>query len=97
LIVRVEVGPIHGDDDRAALADHLSHPGAEHVPYDDSLIAEQSVDQFYGLLGEPASLLSQGVTDGRNGQRSARHDPERGARQRIDALGVDILGEMALR
>src|SRR5271167_2087440 len=44
LVVGVEVGPIHGDDDRAALADHLGHPGAEHVPYDDALIAEQSVD-----------------------------------------------------
>src|SRR5271167_2652440 len=43
LVVRVEVGPIHGDDDRAALADQLGHPGAEHVPYDDALIAEQSV------------------------------------------------------
>ena len=28
LIVGVEVGPVHGDDDRAALADHLAHPGA---------------------------------------------------------------------
>jgi hypothetical protein len=44
LVVRVEVGPIHGDDDRAALADHLGHPGAEYVPYDDALIAEQSVN-----------------------------------------------------
>ena len=25
-----------------ALANHLGHPGAEHVPYDDALIAEQS-------------------------------------------------------
>ena len=93
LVVRVEVGPIHGDDDRAALADHLGHPGAEHVPYDDALIAEQSVDLLDGVLGEPTSRLSQGMADDRNGERSARHDPERGAGQRIDALGVHIPGE----
>ena len=93
LVACVEVGPIHGDDDRAALADHLGHPGAEHVPYDDALIAEQSVDLLDGVLGEPTSRLSQGMADDRNGERSARHDPERGAGQQIDALGVHIPGE----
>jgi Transposase IS116/IS110/IS902 family len=63
LVVRLEVGPIHGDDDRAALADHLGHPGAEHVPYDDTMIAEQSVDLLNGALGEPTSRLSQGGPD----------------------------------
>ena len=57
LVVCVEVGPIHGDDDRAALADYLGHPGAEHCPYDDALIAEQSVDLLDGVLGEPTSRL----------------------------------------
>jgi hypothetical protein len=31
-IVCVEVGPILGDDDRAALASYLGNPGVEHVP-----------------------------------------------------------------
>ena len=36
------------------------------------------------------------MADDRNGERSARHDPERGAGQRIDALGVHIPGENRL-
>jgi hypothetical protein len=36
LIVRVEIGPVHGDDDRLAVASDLRHPGAARL--DDRLI-----------------------------------------------------------
>jgi len=44
LIVRVEIRPVHGDDNRLARANNFRHPRGEHVPYDNALIAQQPVD-----------------------------------------------------
>ena len=97
LIVRVEIGPVHGDDDRLALANDLGHPGREHVPHDDALIAQQPVDLLDGVLAEQTARLGQGMADDRNRQRSARHDAERAVGQGLHALGVEVFGEYPRR
>ena len=95
LIVGVEIGPVHGHDDRLALADHLRYPRREHVPDDDALIAQQPINLLDGVLAEQAASLRQGLTDDRHRQRSARHDAERAVGQGRDTLGMQVFGKYA--
>ena len=93
LIVGVEIGPVHGDDDLLARADDFPDPEREHLPDDDAAIAQQPIDLFDGVLVEQAARLRQRMADDRDRERSARHDAERAVGQRLDTLGVQVAGE----
>ena len=93
LIVGVEIGPVHGDDDRLPLANDLRHPGRKHIPNDDALIAQQPIDLLDGVLAEQPARLRQGLADDRHRQRSTRHHPERTVRQGLHPLRVEVFGK----
>jgi len=93
LIVSVEIGPIHGDDDLLAWADDFPHPGREYLPDDDASIAQQPIDLFDRVLVDEAARLRQRMADDRDRQRSAGHDAERAVGQRLDPLGVQVASE----
>ena len=63
LIIRVEIRPIHGHDDRLARAHNFRHPRGEHVPHDDAFIAKQPVDLLDRVLTQKAARLGQGLAD----------------------------------
>ena len=96
LIVRVEIRPVHGDDNRLPRANNFRHPGSEHVPYDDALIAQQPVDLLDGVFAQQSTRLGQGLADDRHRQRLARHDADGAIGKRHHALGVNIFGEYAV-
>ena len=93
LIVGVEIGPVHGDDDPLARADDFPHPGREHLPDDDAAIAQQPIDLFDGVLVDEAARLRQRMANDRDSQRSAGHHPQRAVGKGFDALGVQALVE----
>jgi hypothetical protein len=96
LIVGVKIGPVHGHDDRLALANDFRHPRGEHVPHDNALIAQQPIDLLDGVLAEQAARLSQGLADDRHRQRCARHHAERAIGQRLHTLRMEVFGEYAV-
>jgi hypothetical protein len=96
LIVVVEVGPVHGDDDLRARADHMRHPAGEALPDIDALVAEQAVNLLNRVLGDQAARLGEGLADHRHRQRCAGHDTERGTGQGVDALGVQVVAVEAV-
>ena len=51
LVVRVEIRPVHGDDDLSP-RHRPRHPAREPVPDHDALVAEQPIDLLDGVLGE---------------------------------------------
>ena len=81
LVVAVEVGPVHGNDDLLARADQMRHPAGEAVPDIDALVAEQSVDLLDRMLGHEAACLRQCLPDHRHRQRRTGHDAKGGRGQ----------------
>ena len=57
LIVGIEIGPVHRNDDRLALADDVAGPWREEVTDHNALVAQQPVDLFDGVpVGQPSGL-----------------------------------------
>jgi hypothetical protein len=63
LPVTVELGPVHGDQDRLACADHVRHPMGEAVPHIDALVAEQPVHLLDRVFGHQPARLRQRLTN----------------------------------
>jgi hypothetical protein len=93
LIVSVEIGPIHGDDDLLAWADDFPHPGREYLPDDNASMAQQPIDLFDRVLVDEAARLRQRMADDRDRQRSAGHGVERAVGPRLDPLGAQVASE----
>jgi len=68
LVVAVEIGPVHGNDDFFARADQMRHPAGEAVPDVDAFVAEQPVDLLDRVLGHEAARLRQCLPDHRHRQ-----------------------------
>jgi hypothetical protein len=66
LIVRVEIRPVHGNDNPLARANNFRHPRGKHVPDDDPLIAQQPIDLLNGVLAQQTARLGQGLADHRH-------------------------------
>jgi hypothetical protein len=96
LPVTVELGPVHGDQDRLARADHVRHPMGEAVPHIDALVAEQPVHLLDRVLGHQPARLRQRLTDHRHRQGRAGHHAQRRPAQRLDPLGVQAMLEQPL-
>ena len=57
LVVAVEVGPVHGDDDVVARSYQMWHPAGEALPDVDAAVAEQAIDLLDRVLGHQAACL----------------------------------------
>ena len=90
LIVMVEIGPVHRNQDIPPLADLVRHPAGETVPNVDAVVAQQPVHLLDRVLCLQAPGLGQRLTDQRHRQRGGRHRAKRRPGQRVDALGVQI-------
>jgi hypothetical protein len=90
---RDEIRPIHRHDDLAPRAHDLAHPRAEQLPGNDAGVAQQPVNLFDPRLRENGAHLRQRLTDQRNRQRRRCHDPKRPIGQRLDPLGVQVVGK----
>ena len=91
LPVGVVIGPVHRHDDVLARPDRLRDPGGEDVPGLEPGMAQQPVDRLDGVCGEKTAGLGQGPAEDRDAQRGPGHHPQRGVRQGIDPLGVDVV------
>ena len=91
LIVAVEIGPVHGNQDRLALPHHVRHPPGEAVPDVDALVAEQAVDLLDRMLGGKPARLRQRLADDRDRERGACHHPQRRTGQRGHPLGMQVM------
>ena len=96
LIVGVEIGPVHGDDELAAHADGLFDPEREQGPHIYALVAQETVDLFDRMLPCLPARLRERLTDDRNRKRRAGHPAEHPASQRADALGVQVRCEQGI-
>jgi hypothetical protein len=90
LVVEVEIGPVHRDQDILALANLMRHPAGETVPNVDAVVTQQPVHLLDGMLCLQASGLRQRLADQRHRQRGGRHCAERSPGQRSDAPGVQV-------
>jgi hypothetical protein len=91
LIVTIETGPIHRDNNLAAGADQMRNPAGEAVPDVDLLVAEQPVDLLDRVLGHRTACLCQGLPDDRNRQRRAGHRAQSRPGQAINPLCVQVM------
>ena len=76
LIVGVEIGPVHGDDEFPAFADRVVDPEREHGPDVDPLVAQETIDLLDRVLGRRAARLRERLTDNGDRERRAGHYPE---------------------
>ena len=88
----VEVGPVHRHQGVLAAGQLMRHPAGEAVPHVDGLVAQQPVHLLDRMLRHQAARLRQGLADHGHRKRRARHHAKRSASQRIDPLGVQIMG-----
>ena len=95
LAVGGELGPVHRHGDRRTLADHMADPVRQQGVDVDARVGQQAVDLLDGMLGLQAARQCQALADQRHRQRAAPHYPQRGARQGLHALGMQVLAEHA--
>jgi len=85
-----EIRPIHRHQGLASPVHLVRQPPGEAVPHIDAVVAEQSVHLLDRVLGHQPARLGQRLADHRHRERCRRHHPKRGARQRINPLGMQI-------
>jgi hypothetical protein len=95
LAVGGELGPVHRHGDCRTLADHMADPVRQQGIDVDARVGQQAVDLLDGLLGLQAARQCQALADQRHRQRAAPHGPQRGTRQGLNTLGMQILAEHA--
>lgn len=93
VVIGIELGPIHGDDDLGALSHDIGNPVIEQVPDIEFGIGEQAVDLFDGVLSLKAVGEGEAIADGMNSQLPRADNAESGIGQRQGALGVHVLAK----
>jgi hypothetical protein len=81
LVVVVEIGPVHGNKNLAALTDLMRHPAGKTIPHVDAVVAEHPINLLDGVLGDQTLRQGQRLADHRDRERGRLHDAERGRRQ----------------
>ena len=69
----------------------MRDPAGEAFPDADARVAHQAIHLLNRMRGDKPPRLRQSLADGRHRQRCARHHAQGRARQRVDALGVQIV------
>jgi hypothetical protein len=78
LIVGVEIGPVHGDDEFPALAQGVIDPEREHGPDVDPLVAQETID-----------LLAHDFRAGRRARDGSSLKGDDNANDLRESLGVE--------
>jgi hypothetical protein len=90
LIVGVEIGPVHRDDDFPILANGLTNPLREQATQIDARVAKQAVDLLDGVFGFQTSRRGKRQSDRRDRQRRRMKHARNAIVERRNSFGVQF-------
>lgn len=93
VVILVELGPVHGDDNFLALGHDIGDPIMEQLPGAELGIGEQAVNLFDGMLAVNTAGNGEAITDGMNGEGAGLEHALSGICQGENALGMHVLAK----
>jgi hypothetical protein len=92
-VVGVVVGPVQRGDDLDSLRDHEGNPAGKEAPRVNAGVADQPVDLLHCMARVEAGVECEGSADEVDAQRRALQHAHGGVGERVNALGVQVVGE----
>ena len=93
LVIGIKIGPVQGNNNFRARPNRMGDPSLRELVNVNPWVRQQPIYLLDGMFGQSSPRQREPLPDRVHRQRGAADDPERGVRQRINPLGMNILAK----